>query len=86
MNKYLDFARELKNVEHECPISIIVIDSFGQGFQRLKIRGRIETLLTVVKISQNTEKRARDLRRLLAVSQNPVKHHQLRMVQKTCKK
>ena len=51
------------------------------GLEDVEIRGRVETIQTTafIKIGQNTEKSPGDLRRL-AVTQTPVKDHQLTLI------
>ena len=63
----------------------IVIGAFGtvtkgllKGLEDFEVDGRVETIqtTTLLRNGQNTEKSPRDLRRL-AVTQTPVKNHQL---------
>ena len=54
-----------------------------KGLEDLEIKGQVETIKT--KIGQNTKKMPGDLRRL-AVTQTPVKNHQLMLVWKTLKR
>ena len=64
----------------------IVLGAFGtvtkgllKGLEDLEVGGRVET---IVENGQNTEKSPGDLRRL-AVTQTPVKDHQLMLMWKT---
>ena len=49
----------------------------GKGLEELEIRGRIETIQTIVEIRTNTEKSLGDLSRF-AVTQTPEKGDQLK--------
>ena len=79
-NKYLDLARELKNLWNmKVTIIPIVTGAFFtvtkgllKGLEDLEVGGIIEN-------GQNTEKSPGDLRRL-AVTQSPVKDHQLTLM------
>ena len=87
-DKYLDLARELKKLWNMKVIVIpIVIGSLG-SHQKIGIgTGRFGNKRTsgdhpnysIIKIGQNTEKSPEDLRRL-AVTQTPVKDHQLMLM------
>ena len=64
---------------------LIVIDVLGmilkdlvRDLEKLKIEGQAKTI-QITKISQDTEKSPGDLRRL-AVTQTPMKNHQLMLV------
>ena len=52
-----------------------------QGMEDLEIRGQVETIQTysIIKIGQNTGKSPGNLRRL-AITQTPVRKHQLTLV------
>ena len=56
----------------------------GKGRLRIKYRNRDHPNTSIVEIGQNTKKSPGDLRRL-AVTQTPVKDHQLTLVWKTRK-
>ena len=69
----------------------IVIGAFGtvtkgllKGLEELDVGGRVETIQTtaITENCQNTEKSDGDLRRL-AITQSPVKDHQLTLMWKT---
>ena len=70
----------------------IVIGAFGavikgllKGLEDLEVGGLLETIQTsIVENGQNAEKSPEYLRRL-AVTQNPVKYHQLTLMWKTLK-
>ena len=71
----------------------IVIDAFGtvtkgllKRLEDLEVGGRVETIqnYSIVDNGQNTEKSPGDLRRL-AVTQTPVKDHQLTLTWKSLK-
>ena len=70
----------------------IVIGTFGtvtkglsKGLEDLEAGGRVDHLnYSIVENGQNTEKSPGDLRRL-AVTQTPVKNHQLTLIWKTLK-
>ena len=81
-DKYLVLAKELKRLWKVTVIPFI-IGALGtipkglvKGLEDLEIRKQEES---IIKISQNTEKRPGDLRRL-AVTQTPVRNHQLMLV------
>ena len=64
----------------------IVIDVFGRvtkgllkGLEDLEVGGRVETKNSITENGQNTEKSPGDLR-IRAVTQTPVKDHQLTLV------
>ena len=90
-NKYLDLAREWKNLWNMKMTSIpIVIGAFGtvtkgllKGLEDLKIRGCVEDHpnYNVIENGQNTEKSPGDLRRL-PVTQTPGKNDQLKLMWK----
>ena len=91
-DKYLDLARKLKKaIDYEGDCILIVICALGTIPKRLvkwvevlEIRGRAETIQTtysIIKIGQNTKKSSGDLR-ILAVTQTPVKDHQLMLMWK----
>ena len=90
-DKYLNLARELKKLRNmEVTIVPIVIGAFGtvtkgllKGPEDLEVGGREETIQTT-EDGQNTEKNPRDLRRL-AVTQTPVKNHQLTLIWQSLK-
>ena len=81
-DKYLDLARELKKLWNmQVTIIPIVIGAFGtetkgllKGLDDLKVEGRVGP-----SNDQNTEKSPGDLREL-AVTQTPVKNHQLKLM------
>ena len=83
-DKYLDLARELKKLWNmKVTIVPIVIGALGtvtkgllKGLEDLEVSGRVETIQTTAEDGQNTEMSPGDLRRL-AVTQTPVKNHQL---------
>ena len=73
-------------MEHEGEIIPIVIGAFGivtkgllKGLEDLEVVGRVETIYCIIENGQNTEKSPGDLRRL-AVTQTPVKDHQLMLM------
>ena len=88
-DKYLNLARELKKLWNmKVTIIPIVIGTFGtvnkglsKGLEDLEVGGRVKTIQT-----------ARILRRVLetwgdfAVTQTPVKNHQLKLMWKSLKK
>ena len=84
-DKYLDLARELKKLWNaKVTIVPIVIGAFGtitkgllKGLEDLKVGGRVENC-------ENTKKSPGDLRKL-AVTQTPVKNHQMSLMWKTLK-
>ena len=89
-DKYLDLARELKKLwSMKVTIIPIVIGAFGmvtkgllKGLEDLEVGSRVETIQTtnsIIENGQNTEKSLGDLRRL-AVTQSPVKDHQLTLM------
>ena len=88
-DKYLDLARELKKIWNvKVTIISIVIGAFdtvtkglSKGLKDLEAGGRVETTQNygIIKNGQNTEKSPEDVRRL-AVSQTPVKNHQLKLM------
>ena len=88
-NKYLDLERELKKLWNmKVTVVPIVIGALGtitkgllKGLEDLEVGGRVETI-QITKNGQNTEKSPGDLRRL-AVTQTPVKNHQLKLMWKT---
>ena len=64
----------------------IVINAFGtvtkgllKGLEDLEVGGRVETNKSIIENGQNTEKSPGDRRRL-AVTQSPVKCHQLTLM------
>ena len=79
-------------MEHEDDNYTNVIGAFDtitkgllKGLEDLEVGGRVETIQTndgIIKNGQNTEKSPGDLRRL-AVTQSPVKDHQLTLMRKT---
>ena len=85
-DKYIDLARELKKLWNmKVTIIPIVIGAFGtvtkgllKGLDDLEVGGRGETIQTTA-TEKNTEKSPGDLRRL-AVTQSPVKDHQLTLM------
>ena len=87
-DKYLDLFKELKKLWNiKETIIPIVIGALGavtkelvQGLEDLEITGYPN--YNIVEIGQNTEKNPGDLRRL-AVTQTPVKDHQLVLMWKT---
>ena len=91
-DKYLDFARELKKLWNmQVTIIRIVIGAFGTVTKRIiKGTGGIEGWGmsgnhpndSIIENGQNTEKSPGDLRRF-AVTQTPVKDHQLKLMAKT---
>ena len=84
-DNYLDLARELKKLWNlKVTIIPIVIGAFGtvtkgllKGLGDLKVGGRVETIQTTN--GQNTVKNPGDLMRL-AVTQTPMKDHQLTLI------
>ena len=72
------------------PIVIGALGTIPKGLikelEDLEIKGQVETIqtLSITRISQNTEKSPGDLRRL-AVTQTPVRNHQLTLVGKSFK-
>ena len=85
-DKYLDLARELKKLWNMkvtiVPIAIGAFDTITKGLLKrledLEVGGRVETIQNyyIIENGQNTEKSPGDLRRF-AVTQTPVKDHQL---------
>ena len=57
----------------------MVTQGLLKGLEDLEVGGRVEI---IIENGQNTEKSPRDLRRL-AVTQTPVKNHQLILMRKT---
>ena len=92
-DKYLDFARELKKQWNMKVTVILIIIGALSTIIKGKGAGRIGNKNTsgnhsndsTVKIGQNTEKSPGDLGRV-AVTQTPVKDHQLRLVWNTHKR
>ena len=82
--KYLDLARELKKLWNMkvTVISIVIIKGTG-GLGSLRA-SRDHPNYNINENDQNTEKSPRDLRRL-AVTQTPLKNHQLKLMWKTLK-
>ena len=86
---YLDLARELKKLWNmKVTIVPIVIGALGtitkgllKGLEDLEVGGRVETIRTtaLLRTGQNPETSPGDLRRL-ALTQNPVKNHQLTLM------
>ena len=66
---------------------VTVNEELVKGLEDLEIRGQVETTpnYCIVEIGQNTEKSPGDLR-ILAVTQIPMKKHQLMLVGKTFKR
>ena len=67
----------------------IVIGAFGivtkgllKGLEDLEVDGLVETIYYIIENGQDTEKNPGDLRRL-AVTQTPVKDHQLTLMWKS---
>ena len=91
-DKYLNLARELKKAWNikvtfiPIVIGALSTDTKGliRGLEDLEIRGRVETIYSIIEISQNTEKSPGDLRRV-AVTETSVKDHQLTLMGKTLK-
>ena len=89
-DKYLELAREWKKLWNmKVTIIPIVIGALStinkrlvQGLEDLEIRGPVETIKTIIEIGQNTEKSPGDLRKL-AVTQTPVRDHQLTLMWKS---
>ena len=87
-DKYLDLARELKKLWNmKVTIVPIVIGAFGtitkgllKGLEDLEVGGRVDD--SIAENGQNPETSPGDLRRL-AVTQTPVKNHQLTLMCKT---
>ena len=88
------FARESKKKLWNMRVVVIpiiivalctVTKGLEQGLGDLEIRGRVETILTIIEIGQNTEKSPGDLIRL-AVTQTPEKNHPLTLIGKLEKK
>ena len=76
-DKYLDLARKQKKkkaIEYEGDGDIYC--NSGTSWDYL--------IYSIVKIGQNTENSPRDLKRL-AITQNPVNDHQLKLVRKTAR-
>ena len=83
-DKYLDLARELKKLWNiKVTIVPILIGTITKGLLKgledLEFGGRVETIKMT---GQNPETSPGDLRRL-AVTQTPVKNHQLTLMWKT---
>ena len=88
-DKYLDLARELKKLWNiKVTIVPIVIGALGtvtkgllKGLEVLEAGGRVETIKndSIAEDGQNPETSPGDLRRL-AVTQTPVKNHQLTLM------
>ena len=88
-DKYLDLARELKKLWNmKVTIVSIVIGALGtitkgslKDLEDLEIDGRVETIQndSIAENGQNPETSSGDLRRL-AVTQTPVKNHQLTLM------
>ena len=84
-DKYLDLARELKNLWN-MKVTIIPIEVGAHGTIPKRLVKKLEDFEIntdhsdySIKIDQNTEKSLGDLRRL-TVSQTPVRNHQLMLV------
>ena len=87
-DKYLDLARKWKNVKYECDDYTphywnswyshrrIRQDNGGLGNKRTS---RAHPYYNIIEIGQNTKKSPGDLRRL-AITQTPVKDHQLTLM------
>ena len=92
MDKYLDFARELKKLWNmKMMIISIVIAALGtvmkgliQGLEGLEMIGRMDTIPTIA-LLRSARILRRVLERRLAVTQTPVKDHQLMLMWKTFK-
>ena len=83
--KYLDFASELKiPMEHESEVGALGTITKATGRIENNSTGGDHPNGSTDKIGQNTEKSTGDMRRL-AVTQTPVKDHQLMLVRKTLK-
>ena len=82
VDKYLHFDRELKKLWNITAIPIVIgmlgKKTSGIGIQR---KNRDHPDYCIGKIGQNTEESPGDLRRL-AITQTPVKDHQLMLVGK----
>ena len=83
-DKYLDLARELKKLRNmKVKIIAIVIGTFSTVIKGLLKRSwsmsKDDPNNSIVENEQNTEKSPGDLRRL-AVTQTPVKDHQLALM------
>ena len=87
-DKHLDLAREMKELwNKKVTIIAIVIGTFGtvtkgliKGLENIEIRTSGDhPNYYIIENDQNTEKSPGDLRRL-AVTQTPVKDHQLKLV------
>ena len=85
IDKYKDFAREIKNTEDEDDGDTIcnwwlrtIPKRLVKGLDNLEIGWQVET---IIKISQNTEKITRNLRKL-AIILTPVNSQQLSVVWK----
>ena len=87
-DKYFDLARQSKNLWNMTVTIIpIVIGVFVTVTKVIKETGGLESWRTsedypnyyIIENSQNTEKSPGDLRRL-AVTQTPVKYHQLKLM------
>ena len=84
-DKYLDLARELKKLWNmKVTIIPIIIGAKTRGLGNDEM-GRDCPNYSIIEISQNTEKSPGDLKRL-AVTQPPVKDHQLMLMWKILKK
>ena len=91
-DKYLDLSRELTKLWNIKVIVVpVIIGTLGtvtkgllQGLEDLEITGRVGDHLnySIIEINQNTEKSPGELRRC-AVTQTPVKDHQLTLMWKT---
>ena len=94
-DKYLDLARELKKLWNMKATTIpVVIDAFWYSHQMIGTRtgwlgynrmGGDCPIYIIIENDQNTEKNPGDLRRL-AVTQTPVKDHQLTLIWKSLNK
>ena len=90
-DKYLDLASEWKKLcDMKVAIILVVIGAFGtvikgllNGLEDLEVGGNHPNY-NIIENGQNTEKSPGDLRRL-AVTQSPVKDHQLKPMWKTLK-
>ena len=92
-DKYLDLARELKNLWNmKMTIIPILIGALGTATKGL-VQGQDDLEITcgdnpnncIIEIGQNTEKSPGNLKRLV-VTQNPVRNNQLTLVWKTLKR
>ena len=90
-NKYHDLARELEKLWNMkvmiVPIGVGAFDAVTNGLLKglevFKIGGRVETIQndSIIENGHYTKKRPRNLKRL-AVTQTPVKNHQLTLIRK----